>query len=67
MVFITGFDDAWLHLIHSNIISIVYSNIVNNLEHPQIIDQELLLSTCPKQVQNEYMGEKTESGVYHGL
>ena len=42
-------------------------NIVNHLEHPRVGVHELLVSTCPKQVQHEHMSEETESGVHPEL
>ena len=63
VVSIPCLEGVCLLLIHS-VITKIYSNIVNDLEHPRVVVHELLVSTCPKQVQNEYMGEKTESGAH---
>ena len=50
-------EGVCLLLIHSDVIITVSADIVNHLGRPRVIDQELVVSTCPKQVQNEYMGE----------
>ncbi len=62
-----GSDDVCLLLIHSDVIIVAQCIIVSHLERPWVVDHELLVSTCPKWVQNEYMGEKTECGVQPGL
>ena len=53
-------DDVYHLLIHSDVIIATKCNIMNHLKRPRVLDHELLLSTCPKQVQNEHMGEETE-------
>ena len=67
VVSIPGLQGVWLLLIHSDLINAMQSGIVNHLERPRVMDQELLVTTCPNQVQNEYMDENTECGVHPGL